>query len=113
MREGFLVLEKEVARKFPSFDNVVGSMLFLRFISPTILQPHMYEISDEPSNPASLRALVLICKIMQAIINKSQVVLPDASDDINEQIHRFMISHSKPMVSFCRRLTVRYCITIV
>jgi hypothetical protein len=46
IREGFVVLAKEVAKQFPETTNVVSVVLFLRFICPSILQAHTFKIVD-------------------------------------------------------------------
>lgn len=46
IREGFVVLSREVAKKFPQTTNAVSVVLFLRFICPSILQAHAFKIVD-------------------------------------------------------------------
>jgi len=49
--------------------NPVGALFFLRFVCPAILFPSQYDLMDTPLDPAVFRALVLVTKILQNLVN--------------------------------------------
>lgn len=64
------VIQREVARKFPSMkQRVVGAFLFLRFLCPSLLNPKRYNLN--PGSVQCHRVLLLISKILQQIANGS------------------------------------------
>jgi len=49
--------------------NPVGALFFLRFVCPAILFPSQYDLMDTPLDPAVSRALLLVTKILQNLVN--------------------------------------------
>jgi hypothetical protein len=49
IRQGFETLKQEVKKKFPQAKSVVPSVLFLRYLGPTIIQPHTYGLIERTS----------------------------------------------------------------
>eukprot|EP01104_Vermistella_antarctica_P004416 TRINITY_DN14870_c0_g1_i1.p1 TRINITY_DN14870_c0_g1~~TRINITY_DN14870_c0_g1_i1.p1 ORF type:complete len:704 (+),score=152.05 TRINITY_DN14870_c0_g1_i1:287-2398(+) len=83
IRTVFYFLRKEVSRLFPDhFLRALGSFLFLRFICPAIVSPTAFGITDKQPTSEARRALVLIAKTIQNVVNavafgdKEQYMLP-------------------------------------
>eukprot|EP00026_Physarum_polycephalum_P001184 Phypoly_transcript_01185.p1 GENE.Phypoly_transcript_01185~~Phypoly_transcript_01185.p1 ORF type:complete len:673 (+),score=92.82 Phypoly_transcript_01185:134-2152(+) len=49
--------------------NPVGALFFLRFVLPAALFPSQYDLMDKPLDPPVFRAMVLVTKILQNLVN--------------------------------------------
>jgi neurofibromin 1 len=64
----YIILEV-VTPRFPEATNsAIGSFIFLRFFCPAIVSPDTVDL-DVPSDPQLRRALVLVTKVIQNIVN--------------------------------------------
>eukprot|EP01122_Echinamoeba_exundans_P002054 TRINITY_DN1201_c0_g1_i3.p1 TRINITY_DN1201_c0_g1~~TRINITY_DN1201_c0_g1_i3.p1 ORF type:complete len:594 (-),score=90.50 TRINITY_DN1201_c0_g1_i3:1-1782(-) len=105
IREGFVVLAKEVAKKFPETTNVVSVVLFLRFICPSILQAHTFKIVDEPVSPDVLKVLLPIAKLLQSIANEQLENKITTDSAATPKVVQFIQKHIEPVRAFAARLT--------
>jgi len=63
-----IVAEKCESKHKNSALNMVGSFLFLRYLSPAIIAPKNLKLVDEAPTPEQTRTLVLVVKCLQSII---------------------------------------------
>jgi len=80
---------------------VVGSMVFLRFICPAISIPTNYLRSGETLPPETMKALVLITKIIQNLASNAQFQEQNMAE-LNEVLH----SNIKRVLGFIRAVSV-------
>ncbi|KAK3754965.1 hypothetical protein QZH41_017349 [Actinostola sp. cb2023] len=70
LRDLCCVLRKIVQQRFPNSSLAsVGSAIFLRFINPAIISPHLFGIIDETPSDRSRRGLMMLSKILQNLGN--------------------------------------------
>ncbi|XP_048582480.1 neurofibromin-like isoform X2 [Nematostella vectensis] len=63
-------LKRVVQQRFPrNSTEAVNSAIFLRFINPAIISPHMVGITDEPPSDKIRRGLMNVSKILQNLGN--------------------------------------------
>lgn len=103
IRESLRVLKKSVNAKFGNKDNVVGVVLFLRFLCPTILQPASFGITAEPLSMEVIKVLLPIAKLLQCIAN--EMYENKILDTSNEKIIKFISDNVAPLKDFTKRLT--------
>ena len=51
---------------------VLGGMLFLRFICPSVVSPHLYGLSDKAPSGSSMRTLIMLSMVMQMLANQTE-----------------------------------------
>lgn len=96
-----------VGKKFPNdYANykAVGGFLFLRYICPSILAPHVYGLIEEPPNATSQRYFVLLAKTLQNLANET---LPGAKEDYMVKINSFITQHIPDFHRWVERVIVR------
>ena len=61
-----------VSQRFPGSAGLqaVGTVIFLRYINPVLISPHIYGLVDMEPTPKMKRGLTLMCKIMQNLANQ-------------------------------------------
>ncbi|KAI1285888.1 Ras GTPase-activating protein 3 [Halotydeus destructor] len=73
MCEAFSVLKDLALHYFPDQReicySVISGFVFLRFFAPAILNPKLFEITDQPIDPVVNRTLTLISKTVQTLGN--------------------------------------------
>lgn len=73
MCEAFSVLKELALQYFPDEReicySVISGFVFLRFFAPAILNPRLFEITDQPIDPICNRTLTLISKTVQTLGN--------------------------------------------
>jgi Ras GTPase-activating protein 1 len=73
LRYLFHCLQEQVALKWPSDQGVrtraVSAFLFLRFICPALLKPHLFNLVSDPPSQTSDRSLKLVTKTVQNVAN--------------------------------------------
>lgn len=73
MCETFSVLKELSLQFFPDQReicySVISGFVFLRFFAPAILNPKLFEITDQPIDPVATRTLTLISKTVQTLGN--------------------------------------------
>ena len=71
--EAFSVLKELALQYFPDQReicySVISGFVFLRFFAPAILNPKLYDITDQPIDPVVNRTLTLISKTIQTLGN--------------------------------------------
>jgi hypothetical protein len=105
IRRGFCYLQKEVSQKFPNSESVVPVVLFLRYLCPTILQPHTYGLAKSPPKRDSLKALVIVSKLIQNTANgivKNNIAKYSKHEP---KIMSFIERHINDIKKFCDSLT--------
>lgn len=105
VRFGLTLMKKEVYKKYPQMTNVIPSMLFLRFLSPTILQPQSYCVTNKELDPSLMHLLLALTKLFQSIANG----IPKANITnlltMETSIIHFINKHVKKLEKFCESLT--------
>lgn len=106
LRTSFFDLQKAVQKKFSNYVNSVESILFLRFICPSLISPVKFElISKEKfeSNPYTYRGLIIASKLLLRFANKTPY------EGVNEKavakINEFMEKNSSVLSNFILQLT--------
>jgi len=96
-------IRKEVERKFPDhvYKSVAG-FLFLRFICPSILAPHVYGLLNEPPNQDCQRYLILLSKTLQ---NLALGTLPGRKEEYMEKMNEFITSNQDLLHKFIDEVT--------
>jgi len=117
IREGFETLKQEVRKKFPQAKSVVPSVLFLRYLGPTIIQPHTYGLIDRPPKPPAFKALLVVSKLLQTIANgivKNTITTFEPHDI---KIKAFVQEKIPFLKQFCRKMIdpkdIQYCQTLI
>jgi len=91
-------LKQEVAKKFPDFPSqAIAGFIFLRFFVPAIMNPHAYNLIDEPPNAQASRGFVLISKMLQNLASgikfgQKEAFMKDLDSFISdnlENVHKF------------------------
>lgn len=67
------------SRKFPGASDaalcsLTGAFFFLRFVNPAIIMPEACMLVDRAPAPASRRALTLVAKLLQTLVNRPSVL---------------------------------------
>jgi GTPase-activator protein for Ras-like GTPase len=67
----FSLLRRKVEEKYDEAAGrkAVGGFLFLRFICPSMMTPHIYGLTLEPPQASFQRQLILVAKILQSLAN--------------------------------------------
>eukprot|EP01101_Sappina_pedata_P006778 TRINITY_DN3465_c0_g1_i1.p1 TRINITY_DN3465_c0_g1~~TRINITY_DN3465_c0_g1_i1.p1 ORF type:complete len:871 (-),score=186.52 TRINITY_DN3465_c0_g1_i1:51-2663(-) len=70
-RHLFSAVRGQMSKVFPELtQQIVGSLLFLRFICPAIISPHKYGLEFEGTiDSTTQRSLILISKLIQNLVN--------------------------------------------
>jgi hypothetical protein len=53
--------------------KAVGGFLFLRFICPAMMTPHIYGLTTDPPKAGFQRQLILVAKILQSLANNAEM----------------------------------------
>ncbi|RWS16363.1 ras GTPase-activating protein 3-like protein [Dinothrombium tinctorium] len=73
MCEAFGVLKELALQYFPDCRevcySVISGFIFLRFFAPAILNPKLFEMTDQQIDPQTSRSLTLVSKTVQSIVN--------------------------------------------
>ncbi|KAJ5069183.1 ras gtpase-activating protein [Anaeramoeba ignava] len=71
-------LRQSVRKKFPENEMIsVAGFIFLRLLSPAIINPQAYEVINDPPNQISRKNLIWIAKIIQIIANRTGFSVKD------------------------------------
>lgn len=101
----FLQLLKDlIHQKYPNHSlQTVGSLFFLRFISPAICCPEEANLTFSKCQLTSeaRRALVLIAKVLQTCANGSST----ATEDFMKPLDKFVLSQQSQLSRFYHKLT--------
>jgi hypothetical protein len=113
IRLGFSSLHEEVIQKFPSADSVVSVILFLRYLCPTILQPHAYGLMSSAPSPEAFKALVVVTKLLQNCANRIAKNNISVIPAHNNRIKTFITTHMETVKEFCDifidKKHIKYC----
>src|SRR5690606_2736874 len=104
VRLGLYLIKKEVLKKYPDMKNVVPSMLFLRFLSPTILEPQSYSIMNKDTSHIRLLLLTFI-KLFQNIANGVPKANITNLTTVEPVIILFIEKHLIKLQKFCDTIT--------
>eukprot|EP01119_Soliformovum_irregulare_P023381 TRINITY_DN8156_c0_g2_i2.p1 TRINITY_DN8156_c0_g2~~TRINITY_DN8156_c0_g2_i2.p1 ORF type:complete len:1712 (+),score=184.19 TRINITY_DN8156_c0_g2_i2:33-5138(+) len=108
LRELMAHLREEVSAKFPEqLHKVLGGFIFLRFICPSILAPHVYGLLPEPPNQDCQRCLILLSKTLQNLAlgtlpGKKEPFMLTMNDFITQNldaVHAFLEDVARPEVN--------------
>mmetsp|Transcript_33152 Transcript_33152/g.83318 ORF Transcript_33152/g.83318 Transcript_33152/m.83318 type:complete len:1318 (-) Transcript_33152:9-3962(-) len=86
---------EQMAKHFPSNGRqIVGSVFFLRFVCPAIVNPRKYGVVDDAPTDEGVRALVLMAKYIQLLANQVEMDTPNAQQNklVNEFIHKHIVA---------------------
>jgi hypothetical protein len=105
LRQLYTHVKNEVAKRFPDgvYKSVAG-FLFLRFICPSILAPHVYGLLNEPPNQECQRYLILLSKTLQ---NLALGTLPGKKEDYMQKFNEFITTNQENLREFIDSVTVR------
>ncbi|KAL6042352.1 hypothetical protein QOT17_024472 [Balamuthia mandrillaris] len=98
-RELRRVVEHEYA---DGWRQVVGSLIFLRFLTPALILPHHYGLLNEAPSPTIQRLLILISKVLQ---NLSNGVHFGEKEDYMASMNDFIDANGERLDSFLSELT--------
>lgn len=91
-------VKSEVATKFGTDTNAdykaVGGFIFLRFICPSIMAPHVYGLVTTPPNETAQRYFVLLAKSLQNLANQT---LPGTNEDFMARMNEFITKNIDPL----------------
>lgn len=104
VRLGLALIKKEVLLKYPKMTNVIPSMLFLRFLSPTILQPQSYCVTTLPIGEIT-PSLLALTKLFQSIANGIPKANITNLTTVEPSIIFFINKHVPKLEKFCNTLT--------
>jgi len=92
LRKELGVIHNLVESKFPGFGiDVLSSLIFLRFICPSIIIPELHHSMEKPSRPVR-RTLVALSKLLQNLINGNDRCTVDALVKIANDTNREALS---------------------
>ena len=83
-------VKQEVGAKFPDNNadyKAVGGFIFLRFICPSIMAPHVYGLLQTPPNETAQRYFVLLSKSLQNLANET---LPGTNEEFMARMNEFI-----------------------
>jgi PAS domain S-box-containing protein len=115
IRYSLFLIKKEVTAKFGAsvVNNVISCMLFLRFLTPCILQPQAYGLARFAPSPDAFRGLLIISKVLQCIANgitKSNISNLSTVDPI---VSAFITKHIPLVKQFCQNVTDKLDLDLV
>jgi hypothetical protein len=63
-------MAKEISKKFPDSPEIFSTILFLRFLCPTLVSPHKYSLlaEDVELNTQSRNSLILASKMLVQMV---------------------------------------------
>jgi len=89
--------------KFPQHERkAVSSLLFLRFVCPSLLTPHVWGLLEEPPIENSQRYLILISKTLH---NLSTGTLPGQKEDYMQKLNEFISMNQDAFKDLCDEIT--------
>lgn len=97
-------VKHEVSVKFPDNNadfKAVGGFIFLRFICPSIMAPHIYGLLENPPNEVAQRYFVLLSKSLQNLANET---LPGTNEDFMARMNQFITQNIEPLHMWINRL---------
>jgi hypothetical protein len=98
LRQMYTHVKQEVERKFVEHSyKAVAGFLFLRFICPSILAPHVYGLLSEPPNQACQRYLILLSKTLQ---NLALGTLPGRKEEYMQKVNEFITTNEGALHDF-------------
>jgi hypothetical protein len=97
-------VKSEVGAKF--HDNnadykAVGGFIFLRFLCPSIMAPHIYGLLENAPNETAQRYFVLLSKSLQNLANET---LPGTNEDFMARMNEFITKNIEPLHSWVNNL---------
>jgi hypothetical protein len=90
-------VKAEVGAKFTDNNadyKAVGGFIFLRFICPSIMAPHVYGLVSSPPNETAQRYFVLLAKSLQNLANQT---LPGTNEDFMARMNEFITKNIEPL----------------
>jgi hypothetical protein len=90
-------VKDEVGGKFPDNNadyKAVGGFIFLRFLCPSIMAPHVYGLVQTPPNETAQRYFVLLAKSLQNLANET---LPGTNEDFMARMNEFITKNIQPL----------------
>jgi len=98
MAEFLVFLHSEVLNKFSGEEyKAMGGFLFLRFICPSMLAPHLYGLMEEPPTPTAQRQYILLGKVLQNLSNNT---LPGAKEEYMNKLNEFITNNQDDLQAF-------------
>ncbi|KAL6055862.1 Ras GTPase activating protein ira2 [Balamuthia mandrillaris] len=96
-------VNEEVEQKFSdsAAHKALGAFLFLRFICPSLMAPHVYGLLKNPPHGTCQRQLILIAKVLQNLANDT---LPGKKEHYMERLNDFITSNQDPLRKFYRNV---------
>jgi len=87
-----------VAEKFEGEEyKAMGGFLFLRFICPSIIAPHIYGLLEDTPSPTAQRQLILLGKVLQNVSNNT---LPGAKEAYMIKLNEFITNNQDDLRNF-------------
>jgi len=93
----------EVKEKFneEAANKGIGGFLFLRYVCPALMAPHVYGLLKDAPHPTAQRQLILIAKVLQNLANDT---LPGKKEAYMEALNAFITSNQQPLKQYYRDL---------
>eukprot|EP00026_Physarum_polycephalum_P010230 Phypoly_transcript_10386.p1 GENE.Phypoly_transcript_10386~~Phypoly_transcript_10386.p1 ORF type:complete len:291 (+),score=65.41 Phypoly_transcript_10386:369-1241(+) len=100
-------LRRLVTQAFPNSGLMaVGGILFLRFICPSIFAPEGFGLVDTPPTAEARRALTLIAKILQNLVNGVEF---GGKEQFMVEFNPFIVNNAPRITEFLDRLSQPPC----
>jgi len=77
--------------------KAMGAFLFLRYICPNLLAPHLCGLLEEPPLPTAQRQLILVGKVLQNLSNNT---LPGAKEEYMQKLNEFITNNQGDVQKF-------------
>ncbi|PRP79935.1 hypothetical protein PROFUN_05911 [Planoprotostelium fungivorum] len=92
-----------VGERYPNSEQkAVGSFMFLRYVVPSIVAPHVYHLLQKPPSASAQRMLVLVSRVMQNLANET---LPSLKAEHMVKLDQFIIDNLPPLHQLYDRIT--------
>jgi len=93
---------QSVASRFSGEEyKAMGGFLFLRYICPSLLAPHLYGLLESPPSPTAQRQLILVGKVLQNLANNT---LPGNKEDYMQRLNEFITNNQSDLLDFYNQI---------
>jgi len=97
-----VTVHRMVAHKFSGEEyKALGGFLFLRYICPSLVAPHLYGLLEDHPCPTAQRQLILVSKVLQNLSNNT---LPGSKEDYMQRLNDFITNNTGELNEFYDRI---------